>query len=287
MAVFRQIYTSFWTDPKVQEEWTPEDKFFFILLLSNPQTTQIGVYQVTKKQLAFWMGYSEESIRALMDRFINHHKCIKYNPDTREIAIKNWGKYNLTKGGKPIVDLLNKELKEVKDIELIKYVIPSIEKSDIRKIFEEYYEMAKNGDSYDTSTIRERVVPRYGDNNNKNKNNNKNNNNNKDVMVVVDKIKSYFNLESKDLEKIIDVFIHTNKGIDYLEEKLTLVKNTENVKSVTGYLIKALKEDYKLIPSKNNKNKFANFEQTFTKYSDDELDDIIKKSQKEKFGVGS
>lgn len=285
MAVFRQIYTSFWTDPKVQEEWTPEDKFFFILLLSNPQTTQIGVYQVTKKQLAFWMGYSEESIRALMDRFINHHKCIKYNPDTREIAIKNWGKYNLTKGGKPIVDLLNKELKEVKDIELIKYVIPSIEKSDIRKIFEEYYEMAKNGDSYDTSTIRERVVPRYGDNNNKN--NNKNNNNNKDVMVVVDKIKSYFNLESKDLEKIIDVFIHTNKGIDYLEEKLALVKNTENVKSVTGYLIKALKEDYKLIPSKNNKNKFANFEQTFTKYSDDELDDIIKKSQKEKFGVGS
>ncbi|MCC0752507.1 hypothetical protein KGF47_17445, partial [Clostridioides sp. ZZV13-5731] len=111
MAVFRQIYTSFWTDPKVQEEWTPEDKFFFILLLSNPQTTQIGVYQVTKKQLAFWMGYSEESIRALMDRFINHHKCIKYNSDTREIAIKNWGKYNLTKGGKPIIDLLNKELK--------------------------------------------------------------------------------------------------------------------------------------------------------------------------------
>ncbi|MCE0639182.1 hypothetical protein, partial [Clostridioides difficile] len=172
MAVFRQIYTSFWTDPKVQEEWTPEDKFFFILLLSNPQTTQIGVYQVTKKQLAFWMGYSEESIRALMDRFVNHHKCIKYNPDTREIAIKNWGKYNLTKGGKPIIDLLNKELKEVKDIELIKYVIPSIEKSDIRKIFEDYYEMAKNGDSYDTSTIRERVVPRYGDNNNKNNNKN-------------------------------------------------------------------------------------------------------------------
>ncbi|EGT5284877.1 hypothetical protein NMJ53_015080 [Clostridioides difficile] len=281
MAVFRQIYTSFWTDPKVQEEWTPEDKFFFILLLSNPQTTQIGVYQVTKKQLAFWMGYSEESIRALMDRFVNHHKCIKYNPDTREIAIKNWGKYNLTKGGKPIIDLLNKELKEVKDIELIKYVIPSIEKSDIRKIFEDYYEMAKNGDSYDTSTIRERVVPRYGDNNNKN--NNKNNNNNKDDSVVVDKIKQYFDLESKDIEKIVDIFIHTGRGIDYLEEKLRLVKNTDGVKSITGYLIKALEEDYKPIPSRKNKTKFHNFNETFTKYTSDELDEIIKKSQKEKF----
>lgn len=277
MAVFRQIYTSFWTDPKVQEEWTPEDKFFFILLLSNPQTTQIGVYQVTKKQLAFWMGYSEESIRALMDRFVNHHKCIKYNPDTREIAIKNWGKYNLTKGGKPIIDLLNKELKEVKDIELIKYVIPSIEKSDIRKIFEDYYEMAKNGDSYDTSTIRERVVPRYGDNNNKN------NNNNKDDSVVVDKIKQYFDLESKDIEKIVDIFIHTGRGIDYLEEKLRLVKNTDGVKSITGYLIKALEEDYKPIPSRKNKTKFHNFNETFTKYTSDELDEIIKKSQKEKF----
>ncbi|HBF4243822.1 TPA: hypothetical protein ACG3I4_003261 [Clostridioides difficile] len=284
MAVFRQIYTSFWTDPKVQEEWTPEDKFFFILLLSNPQTTQIGVYQVTKKQLAFWMGYSEESIRALMDRFINHHKCIKYNPDTREIAIKNWGKYNLTKGGKPIVDLLNKELKEVKDIELIKYVIPSIEKSDIRKIFEDYYEMAKNGDSYDTSTIRERVAPRYGDNNNNNKNNNKNNNNNKDAVVVVDKIKTYFDLESKDIEKIVDVFIHTNKGIDYLDEKLRLVKNTDGVKSITGYLITALEKNYKPIPSKQDKNKFRNFDETFTQYTTDEFDAIVKKSQKEKFG---
>ncbi|EGT4599372.1 hypothetical protein DFW26_07900 [Clostridioides difficile] len=286
MAVFRQIYTSFWTDPKVQEEWTPEDKFFFILLLSNPQTTQIGVYQVTKKQLAFWMGYSEESIRALMDRFINHHKCIKYNPDTREIAIKNWGKYNLTKGGKPIVDLLNKELKEVKDIELIKYVIPSIEKSDIRKIFEDYYEMARNRDSYDTSTIRERIVPRYGDNknNNNNKNNNKNNNNNKDDSVVVDKIKQYFDLESKDIEKIVDVFIHTKRDINYLIEKLELTKNTDNVKSVTGYLIKALEEDYKPIPSRKNKTKFHNFNETFIKYTSDELDEIIKKSQKEKFG---
>lgn len=284
MAVFRQIYTSFWTDPKVQEEFSVEDKTFFMYLLTNSHSTQIGIYQITKKQIAFEIGWTLEVANAVMDRFINHHKNIKYNTETREIAIKNWGKYNLTKGGKPIVDLLNKELKEVKDIELIKYVIPSIEKSDIRKIFEDYYEMAKNGDSYDTSTIRERVVPRYGDNNNKNNNKNNNNNNNKEVTVVVDKIKKYFDLESKDLEKIVDVFIHTNKGIDYLEEKLRLVKNTESVKSVTGYLITALEKNYKPIPSKQDKNKFRNFDETFTQYTTDEFDAIVKKSQKEKFG---
>ncbi|MCC0753154.1 hypothetical protein KGF47_20915, partial [Clostridioides sp. ZZV13-5731] len=91
----------------------------------------------------------------------------------------------------------------------------------------------------------------------------------------MDKIKKYFDLESKDLEKIVDVFIHTNKGIDYLEEKLRLVKNTESVKSVTGYLITALEKNYKPIPSKQDKNKFRNFDETFTQYTTDEFDAIV------------
>ncbi|EII6771874.1 TPA: DnaD domain protein, partial [Clostridioides difficile] len=36
-------------------------------------------------------------------------------------------------------------------------------------------------------------------------------------------------------------------------------------------------------PSKIKKTNFHNFDETFTKYTSDELDDIIKKSQKEKF----
>ncbi|MFL8713159.1 DnaD domain protein, partial [Clostridioides sp. GD02377] len=36
-------------------------------------------------------------------------------------------------------------------------------------------------------------------------------------------------------------------------------------------------------PSKSKKTNFHNFDETFTKYSSDELDDIIKKSQKVKF----
>lgn len=34
----------------------------------------------------------------------------------------------------------------------------------------------------------------------------------------------------------------------------------------------------------NNKNRFHNFEETFTKYTEEEFEDIILKSQKKKFG---
>ena len=70
MAIYRHVHVEFWKDPKVLEELTPEDKLFFIYLLTNPNTTQIGVYKITKKQIAFELGFSIESVNVLMDRFI-------------------------------------------------------------------------------------------------------------------------------------------------------------------------------------------------------------------------
>ncbi|MDI2928360.1 replication protein, partial [Clostridioides difficile] len=43
------------------------------------------------------------------------------------------------------------------------------------------------------------------------------------------------------------------------------------------------KKSKKVVNNQLSKNKFANFEQTFTKYTEDELDNIIKKSQDAKF----
>ena len=139
MAKFRLVHTSFWDDPTVVEEMTAEDKYFFLYLLTNERTTQIGIYQTSKKQIAFDIGYSIESVGALMQRFTEHHKIIKYNPDTREIAIRNWGKYNLVRGGKPILDCVKSELNKVKDNSLIKYVGENIPNSSIRNVYESYY----------------------------------------------------------------------------------------------------------------------------------------------------
>lgn len=149
MAKFRLVHTSFWNDPRVVEEMTAEDKYFFLYLLTNESTTQVGIYQITKKQIAFDLGYSPESANALLQRFIEHHKLIRYNAETREIAIKNWGKYNLVRGGKPILDCVKSELKNVKDVTLIEWVGESVPNDSIRNVYESYYDTC-----HDTSTIR-------------------------------------------------------------------------------------------------------------------------------------
>ncbi|MBM4763141.1 DnaD domain protein [Bacillus sp. B15-48] len=132
------VRTEFWKNPVVMEEMSPEDKYFYLYLLTNPQTTQIGIYKITKKQMAFDLGYSIESVQALMERFTLHHKLIRYNPETRELAIKNWGKENLHKGGKPIMDCISSELKEVEDLSLIEYVAESIHKQEINSLYESF-----------------------------------------------------------------------------------------------------------------------------------------------------
>jgi DnaD/phage-associated family protein len=143
MAKYRIVRTDFWKNPVVSEEMTPEDKYFYLYLLTNPNTTQIGIYRITKKQMAFDLGYSIESVQFLMERFIEHHKLIRYNPETRELAIKNWGKDNLCKGGKPVMDCIFSELKEVEDTSLISYVLESIQKQEIRSLYESFCELER------------------------------------------------------------------------------------------------------------------------------------------------
>ncbi|MEH7388415.1 DnaD domain protein [Bacillus sp. JJ1521] len=140
MAKYRMVRTNFWKNPVVSEEMTPEDKYFFLYLLTNPQTTQIGIYRITKKEMAFDMGYSIETIHALMDRLMNHHQMIRYNSKTRELAIRNWGKYNLFKAGKPMMDCIVSELEEVEDLSMIEYVAENIDQKDILAVYESFFE---------------------------------------------------------------------------------------------------------------------------------------------------
>ena len=147
MAIYRHVHVDFWKDPKVLEELTPEEKLFFLYLLTNQNTTQIGVYKITKKQIAFELGFSTEVINSLMDRFINNYKRIKYNNETREIAIKNWGKYNLNELGRPMLDCVKSELKTIDDKSLLEFIKPSISKEEIISLFDEIIYFDKN---YDT-----------------------------------------------------------------------------------------------------------------------------------------
>ncbi len=112
--------------------------------------------------MAFDIGYSQESINALIDIFENKYKLIKYNTKTRELAMRKWERYNLDRGGKPMIDCINKELKGIKDKSLINYVIDSVEKEDIKNVF--YKSINENNDTlYDTlgASVQEKEKEEY------------------------------------------------------------------------------------------------------------------------------
>ena len=148
MGIKRVVDTSFWTDGKV-DNFSPEDKYFMLYLLSNPFSKQLGIYEISIKQAAFQMGYSEESFRALLERFEKKYNIILYSKETDEIAILNFLRHSIIKGGAPVRDCLVREIKQVKNKELISRVFSHIKgyenlNATVKKIIAEYEE--KNGE---------------------------------------------------------------------------------------------------------------------------------------------
>ena len=102
MANYRVISITFWTDAKVYDDFTPEDKYFYLYLLTNPHTNICGCYEISMKQMERETGYNDDTIKRLIDRMQRIHNVIRYSLDTKELLILNWGKYNWTKSEKLI-----------------------------------------------------------------------------------------------------------------------------------------------------------------------------------------
>jgi hypothetical protein len=94
MAIYRSIYLSFWNDSKVADTFTPEDKYFYLYLLTNPHTSISGCYELSIRQAASELGYSKESVISLLERMQNVHHVIGFDKGNNEILIYNWPKYN-------------------------------------------------------------------------------------------------------------------------------------------------------------------------------------------------
>ena len=58
-------------------------------------------------------------------------------------------------------------------------------------------------------------------------------------------IKRFDYFSNIEIGKVVDAFIEKKKPIPYLIEKMNLVLNTRNLDNIVGFLIKAIKEDYK------------------------------------------
>ena len=113
MAVYRNIQTTFWTDAKVADEFTPEDKYFYLYIFTNPHTNLCGCYEISRKQMSWETGYSIETIDRLIERFATVHEVIRFDQDTRELLLINWYKYNWTSSVKFRKPLL-KQIESIK-----------------------------------------------------------------------------------------------------------------------------------------------------------------------------
>lgn len=197
MAIFRKINIDFWEDCKVVDEFTPEDRYFMLYLMTNPHTNQTGCYELTPRQMEFETGYNRDTILKLIKRFSENLNIILYDENTKEVLIKNWHKYNWTSSPK-IMTCILKEIESIKSTEL-RYCIDSL--------------LIQYGYSTDTVCIQKH---------NKNKNKNKNKEEEKDIKEnkkfikpTIEEIKKYC-LERKNS-------INPSQFFDYYESKGWLI----------------------------------------------------------------
>ena len=249
MAKFRQIQTSFWSDTYIQEEMTAEDKYFYLYLMTNEFTTQIGIYPITKKQMAFDLGYSMESVQALLQRFETYHKLIKYDTETREIILLKWVENNLNIGGKPVQDLIKKEISQVKNKEFLFLMFENCPENSLKNFIASLLQENKKDNNINTSyessnaslndtgaiNNKEEII-----NNNHNHNHDHNNINN-NIYGDLKKIKQWFvdngiDFSKKHETKVLELL--KNNSLEFVlktfQEQLDILKNKSDVKSVAA-----------------------------------------------------
>ena len=88
MAIFRKINTSFWQDPLILD-LTPEQKYFYLYLMTNTKTNQCGIYEISKQIMVFETGYNSDTIDKLLNIFIDNGRIL-FSEKTNEIMLLNW-----------------------------------------------------------------------------------------------------------------------------------------------------------------------------------------------------
>lgn len=155
MAIYRNIQMAFWTDIKVVDDFTPEDKFFYLYLLTNPHSNLCGCYEISVKQMADETGYSRDTVEKLLKRFAETHKVAYYSQDTKELLVLNWHKYNWTASEKFRKPLL-KEINSVKNDNFKGYLLDLFNGADTVSI---PYPYGSDTTVTDTVTVSDTVSP--------------------------------------------------------------------------------------------------------------------------------
>ncbi len=111
MAKYRQVHTTFWDDGFVID-LTPEEKYFYLYLMTNNNTTQCGIYELPYRVIEMHTGYNRDTVSKLLAKFTDYGKILYHEP-TKEIMMLNWARYNFINSPK-VKKCIEKELQTVK-----------------------------------------------------------------------------------------------------------------------------------------------------------------------------
>lgn len=121
MAEYRVVKMCFWNDTKVQDELSPEDKYFYLYLLTNPYTNLCGCYELSLNKAAIELGYNKETVTKLINRFVEDYKLICYSNETKEVLLINWAKNNWSASPKYLISV-EKNIDQIKEAKYKTYL---------------------------------------------------------------------------------------------------------------------------------------------------------------------
>lgn len=151
---YRKIHDGFWTDPDI-EELTPEKKFFYIYLITNPNVNQLGLYEFSIRKASFEMGYDMNTVEKLLEYFEEIGK-IRRSRTTKEIVIIKFYHHNKSNSPK-VVKHINDLIQEVKDTSLIQYIY------GMHTVSQEEEEEEKKEEEATASAIFQSIKSKYPD----------------------------------------------------------------------------------------------------------------------------
>lgn len=263
MAIYRNIHITFWSDAKIVDDFTPEDKYFMLYCLTNNCTNLCGCYEISKKQMARDLGYNEETIKNLLNRFSNIHKIIYYNEENKELFIKNWYKYNWTKSEKLDKPLLE-EIKNIKTIDFKVFLADLYNKRDTVSI---PYTYTIDTTVTDTVTVSDTISD--------NKKVKKKKENEIDILINE-------NFNDEELKETVYEFIKmrkaikkplTTRGLELMIKKL--YKMTNNIDEQTEILNNSIMNNWQgIFPINKTENKIKQKKTNYNNYEQRKYDNM-------------
>ena len=137
----RNFPTEIWRTNLMQVKMSTDDRLFWVYINTNPQTTLLGVFPLTVKQISCDLGYNETVIKVIIKRFVEYYNLIKYNWDTGEIAILDYMTWGIKSGGNPIKCALSGAYEQLEDKTLVKDVYEHITSEDkkVEKVVHDFF----------------------------------------------------------------------------------------------------------------------------------------------------